>query len=79
MDAHLTFEYDRDSDILTVSTRTPYADQESEEIDDGVIVRLNPNTGDVENVEILFFSTRLLRGTLVDLPVKADLRLTARS
>jgi uncharacterized protein YuzE len=79
MGAHLRLEYDRDGDILTVSTKPPYPEQESEEIDDGVVVRLNPDTGDVEHVEVLYFSTRLLRGTLVDLPLAADLRLAPRS
>jgi hypothetical protein len=42
---------------------------------DEVIARLNPNTGEVENLEVLFFATRLLRADLFDLPVTADLRL----
>ncbi|MGD9893137.1 MAG: DUF2283 domain-containing protein [Dehalococcoidia bacterium] len=79
MDARLRFEYDREGDILTISTKPPYKEQESEEIGDDVIVRLNPDTGDVEHVELLFFSTRLLRGTLVDLPLTAELRLAQRS
>jgi hypothetical protein len=40
-----------------------------------VIARLNPQTGDIENIEVLFFSTRLLRSDLFELPVTADLRL----
>jgi hypothetical protein len=35
---------------------------------------LNPATGEIENLEVLFFSTRLLRGNLFELPVTADLR-----
>jgi hypothetical protein len=75
MDSHLRFEYDRESDTLTISTRLPYAEQESEEIGDGIIARLNPETHDVELVEVLFFSPRLQGGTLLVLPVIADLRL----
>lgn len=57
---------------------TPYyPQQESEELGDGVIARLNPDTGDIENLEILFFSTRLLRSDLFELPVTADLRVVA--
>jgi uncharacterized protein YuzE len=67
MDAQLRFEYDREGDIFTISTRSPYEEQETEEIGDDVVVRLNPDTGHVEVVELLFFSTRLLRDTLVDL------------
>ena len=73
----LTFQYDRDADILYIGKRTPYAEQESEELGDEVVARINPNTGEVENVEVLFFSTRLLRNTLFELPVTAEMRLAA--
>ncbi len=75
MDAKLIFKYDREADILHIDKCPPYLDQESEEIGDEVIARLNPNTGEVENLEVLFFSTRLLRSELFELPVKADMRL----
>ena len=77
MDERLTFRYDREGDILHIDTRSPYSEQESEELGDEVIVRLNPTTGGVENLEVLFFSTRLLRGDRFDLPVAADLRLVS--
>ena len=63
----------RGADILHISSRPPYAEQESEELGDDVIARLNPKTGDVESLEVLFFSTRLLRSDLFELPVTADL------
>jgi len=78
MDAKLTFKYDRDADILYINKCTPYAAQESEELGDEVIARLNPQTGEVENLEVLFFSTRLLRSDLFELPVTADLRLAVK-
>ena len=37
--------------------------------------RVNPNTGEVESLEVLFFSTRLLRSELFELPVRAELHL----
>ena len=74
MEAKLTFKYDREADILHIDKRPPYAEQESEELGDDVIARLNPSTREIENLEILFFSTRLLRGDLFELPVTADLR-----
>jgi uncharacterized protein YuzE len=77
MDAKLSFEYDREGDILYINKRSPYAEQESEEIDYGIVARLNPSTGEVENLEILFFSKRLLEKTLFELPIIADLRLAA--
>ena len=75
MEAKLSFEYDREADILYINTRPPYPAQESEELDDEIIARLNPETGEVESLEVMFFSTRLLRSTLFELPVTADLRL----
>lgn len=75
MEAKLTFKYDREADILHIDKCPPYAEQESEELGDDVVARLNPKTGQVENLEVLFFSTRLLRNDLFELPVTADLRL----
>jgi uncharacterized protein YuzE len=77
MEAKLSFKYDRDVDILYINKCAPYPAQESEELPDEVVVRLNPESGEIENVEVLFFSTRLLRGDLFELPVTADLRIVA--
>jgi uncharacterized protein YuzE len=79
MEAKLTFEYDRQGDILYINKRPPYAEQESEELGDEVIARMNPKTGEIENLEVLFFSTRLLRSDLFELPVTADLRPVLKS
>lgn len=65
--ARLTFDYDREADILQISKCPPHPEQESEELGDDV----------VENVEVLFFSIELLRTTLFEPPVTADLRLVA--
>lgn len=78
MEAKLTFKYDREADILYIGKRPPYPEQETEELGDEVIARLNPKTDEVENLEVLFFSTRLLRSDLFELPVTADLRLVAK-
>jgi uncharacterized protein YuzE len=75
MEAKLTFRYDRETDILHIDKCPPYAQQESEELGDDVVARLNPSTGEIENLEVMFFSARLLRGDLFQLPVTADLRL----
>ena len=75
MEAKLIFKYDREADILHIDKCPPYAEQESEELADEIVARLNPKTGEVESLEVLFFSTRLLRGDLFELPVSADLRL----
>ncbi len=78
MEAKLTFQYDREGDILYINKRPPYPEQESEELGDEVIARMNPRTGDIETLEILFFSTRLLRSDLFELPVTAELRLAGK-
>ena len=57
MGTHLTFQYDREADILYINTCAPYPEQES------------------ENLEVLFFSTRLLRQELFQLPISAHLHL----
>jgi uncharacterized protein YuzE len=74
MDSKLTFRYDRVGDILYVETRPPYPEQDSEELGDEVVARLSPTTGEIEGLEVLFFSTRLLRGEQFDVPLRAILR-----
>jgi len=76
--AKLTFKYDREADILHIDKCPPYPEQESEEIGDEVIARLNPATGEIENMEVLFFSTRLLRGDLFEVPVEAELYIAGQ-
>ena len=43
MGGKLSFKYDREADILHIDKRSPYAEQESEELGDEVIARLNPD------------------------------------
>ena len=74
MDPQLTLSYDREGDILYVNGVRPYAEQESDEIGDGVVARMNPNTGEVENLEILFFSQRFAAlGDLLHLPLRVKM------
>ena len=73
MGTNLTFEYDREADILYVNTCSPYPEQESEELEDEIIARFNPETNEIENFEVLFFSSRLLRKELFQLPFSAHL------
>ena len=75
MASRLTLQYDRVGDILYIETRAPYPEQESDELDDEIIARLNPETGQVESLEILFFSTRFRDGGVCELPVTAELYL----
>jgi uncharacterized protein YuzE len=74
MDQKLTFQYDREADILYINTVIPYPEQDSEELGDEIVARLNPRSGKIENLEVLFFTSRLLRRELFSLPIVADLR-----
>ena len=58
MEKKLIFKYDRAADILYIDKTPPYPEQETEELGDDVIARLNPGTDEIENLEVLFFSTR---------------------
>ena len=75
MEPKLSFRYDRAADILHIDKCLPYPEQESEELEDEIIARLNPETEEVENLEVLFFSAGLLRSDLFQLPVTAIMRL----
>jgi uncharacterized protein YuzE len=79
MEKGLIFLYDRQADILYINKVKPYAEQESNELGDEIIARSHPETGELENFEILFFSTRLLRQELFSLPVIANLKLAKES
>ena len=45
MEAKLTFKYDRQGDILYINKMPAYPEQQSEELGDEVIARLNPKPG----------------------------------
>ena len=78
MEARLIVEYDRAGDILYLGKTSPYPEQESEELDYGVVARLNPKSREVENLEILFFSARAAKGEVFNLPVLADFHLARK-
>jgi len=76
MGEKLIFEYDKIGDILYINKCRPYAGQDSEELEDEVVARLNPETHEIENLEILFFSKRLQQDKAVlELPVTAHIHL----
>jgi len=45
----------------------------SEELADEIVVRFNPDTGNIEKLEVLFFSTHLVREEMFHLPISACL------
>lgn len=63
----------READVLSLTSRPSYPEQATEELGDDIVGRLNPETGDIESLEILFLSERLKRD-LLELPVTADFR-----
>ena len=73
MASRLTLHYDRVGDILYIETCPPYAEQDSDHLDDDVVARFNPETGQIESLEILFFSTLLDEKGVYKLPVTAEL------
>jgi len=75
MASRLTLQFDRVGDILYIETCPPYAEQDSDELDDHIVARSNPETGQIESLEILFFSTRLDDNGVFELPVTAELSL----
>ncbi|MEG4229078.1 DUF2283 domain-containing protein [Microcoleus sp. N9_B2] len=72
----LTFKYDAIRDILYVNKCSPYAEQESQELDYGIVARLNPDTEEIENLEVMFFSKRLRESNVFELPIVGDLHLS---
>jgi hypothetical protein len=74
MAAQLTVEYDPVGDILTLGSVAPYAEQLSDELDYGVVVRRNPESKAIENLEILFFTRRAADGHRFEVPVWAEFR-----
>jgi hypothetical protein len=71
----LTFRYDKVGDILYLDKCLPYKEQNSEMLADEIGVRLNPRTGDIETVEIMWFTRRLKEGETIELPITGDLRM----
>ena len=78
MNNQMSVKYDRVSDILYIDACEPYAEQESDQIATGVIARMNPRTGEVENLEVLHFQSRFESGDRFRIPVSLDMR-TVRS
>lgn len=75
---NLQYFFDREADILYVSKGDPRADAESEEVGDGIIVRLDPVTREIVGFTILNFLKRTEEGLpAIVLPFRADLSLAS--
>ena len=73
----LKFRYDRVGDTLYIDKCLPYPEQESDEVGEEIIARLNPVSGEIENLEVLFFSKRLMSNESIELPFEVDMRLVS--
>ena len=84
MTTQLTFEHDVIGNIMTIEKCRPYLGQDSDEIHEVVVGRMNPNTGEVESLEILSYSYLIISrdplrleipvapGSICGLPVAAE-------
>ena len=79
MATKLNITYDRIGDILYLETVKPYPEQETKHLRADVLGRINPRTGAVENIEVLFFTKRAKKRHGFALPIFAELRTSARS
>ena len=79
MGTELTFTYSQEADVLCILKCPTYEGQETEEIDDFVIARMNPKTREIEYLEILLFLRRLERDGKMSLPIDATLQLAKRA
>jgi uncharacterized protein YuzE len=77
MKPNMTVKYDPQSDTLYIDTCPPYGEQESDEIARGVVARLNPTTGKVENIEVMFFRERFEAGLPFELPISLEMESVA--
>lgn len=73
MVSKLRLRYDRDADIFHITSRPSYPEQETDERGDDVIGRLNP-----QSLEVWFFSTRLQRSSLFELPLYYETKSNLR-
>ena len=62
MGTEIIISYDQVGDILTIDQCRPYAGQDEDEIDEGVVVRKNQETGQIENLSILYFNSTHVQG-----------------
>ena len=60
MATDLSFRHDVIGNIMTIKKCRPYAEQDSDEIGLSVVGRMNPDTGEVESLEILSYSHLIL-------------------
>ena len=73
MGEKLIIRYDQIGSFLFLEVCRPYAQQDSDMIDDAVVARFNLKTGELESVEVLFFESWLRMEGEIRIPVAASL------
>lgn len=68
----LYYYYDKDADILYFSQGKPSARDDSREIKDDVVLRIDPRTKKVRGFTVLNFSKRLSKDLPLSLPVEVE-------
>ena len=64
----LNIYYDKEADVLYVSSGKPSAKDETFETEDEVVVRKSPKTGEIRGFTILHFLKRGVKGPFINLP-----------
>ena len=72
MAEELSLRYDEEGDILFIEAKSPYRDQLTFEVGDGILARTHPTTRAVDSIEIWNFHRRASGEAGLNLPV--DLR-----
>ena len=73
MGEKLIIRYDQIGSFLFLEVCRPYAQQDSDMIDDAVVARFNLKTGELESVEVLFFESWLRMEGEIRIPVAVKL------
>lgn len=71
----MTVKYDPVGDTLYIDVCPPYKEQESDLIAVGVVARSNPETGEVETLEVMHFQKRFAEGKPFEIPLHLAMRL----
>jgi len=70
----LYYYYDQEADVFYLSEGKPSAKSVSTEVENDVVLRLDPKTKKVKGFTILNFNSRLKKqGVAIQLPIEAEL------
>ncbi len=75
----LILRFDQPSDSLNLYRTHPYPEQRSRQVAQDLFAGLNPDTGEIERLEIRSFKARMEHDGQIVLPIDASLRLAERA